>query len=184
MKSVKGKTQNGGEMLRCMSEELPVVGPVTVGATEAGVCWVWLASSDEGRATLARRYGQEPEEGGSPLCELALLQLSEYFSGGRTTFSLPLDPRGTPFQRKVWDALREIPYGQTRSYGQIAARIDLPQSVRAVGAANGANPLCVVVPCHRVIGADGRLVGFGCGLEMKRKLLELEGALPPNLPLA
>lgn len=101
-------------------------------------------------------------------------QLDAYFSGELTGFDLPLRPTGTPFQRRVWEALRDIPYGKTSSYGELAHRIGRPNAVRAVGAANGRNPIAVIVPCHRVIGADGSLTGYGGGLERKRMLLELE----------
>lgn len=101
-------------------------------------------------------------------------QLEEYFTGGRTRFDLPLAPRGEPFQHRVWQLLREIPYGETRSYGELARDLGDPSLARAVGAANGRNPLSVVVPCHRVVGADGRLTGYAGGLERKRFLLELE----------
>ena len=106
----------------------------------------------------------------------AVAQLGEYFAGERRGFDLPLAPRGTQFQRRVWRALTEIPYGKTISYGELARRIDKPSASRAVGLANGANPLPIIVPCHRVIGADGSLTGFGGGLPIKRKLLALEGA--------
>jgi methylated-DNA-[protein]-cysteine S-methyltransferase len=101
-------------------------------------------------------------------------QLAEYFSGTRTEFELQLEPSGTPFQLRVWNALREIPYGTTISYGELAARIGQPGMARAVGAANGSNPIAVIVPCHRVIGADGSLTGYGGGLPRKRLLLDLE----------
>ena len=104
-------------------------------------------------------------------------QLNEYFSGERQTFDLPLVPSGTEFQRAVLDALLEIPCGETRSYQQIAERIGRPKAVRAVGAANGRNPLPIVIPCHRVIGSDGSLTGFGGGLDAKTYLLSLEGSL-------
>jgi methylated-DNA-[protein]-cysteine S-methyltransferase len=103
-------------------------------------------------------------------------QLEEYFAGRRRTFSLPLAPTGTPFQLTVWNALREIAYGETVSYGELSRRIGRPAAVRAVGAANGQNPIPIVIPCHRVIGIDGRLVGFGGGLEVKQFLLRLEQA--------
>jgi methylated-DNA-[protein]-cysteine S-methyltransferase len=103
-------------------------------------------------------------------------QLAEYFAGSRRHFSLPLKPAGTPFQRSVWAALREIPYGETAGYGELAARLGRPGAARAVGLANGHNPIAIVVPCHRVIGADGGLTGYGGGLERKRYLLELERA--------
>jgi methylated-DNA-[protein]-cysteine S-methyltransferase len=106
-------------------------------------------------------------------------QLEEYFAGRRRTFDLPLAPDGTPFEKTVWEELRRIPFGETRSYAEIARAIGRPGAARAVGRANGANPIPVVVPCHRVIGADGSLTGFGGGLEAKAALLELEGlALP------
>ena len=113
----------------------------------------------------------------SPL-QSARTQLDEYFAGERQHFELPLHPLGTPFQLDVWEALRRIPYGATISYGELARRIGKPQAMRAVGAANGRNPLPIVVPCHRVIGADGSLTGFGGGLPTKRYLLGLERALP------
>lgn len=103
-------------------------------------------------------------------------QLEEYFAGRRRRFELPLGPEGTPFQRAAWEALLAIPYGETRSYGAQAAAIGRPRAVRAVGAANGANPLPIVIPCHRVVGADGSLTGYGGGVEAKRILLALEGA--------
>jgi len=106
----------------------------------------------------------------------ALAQLGEYFSGTRRTFRLRLAPAGTPFQLEVWSALQAIPYGETVSYGDLARRLRRPGSARAVGLANGANPLPIIVPCHRVIGADGALTGFGGGLGIKRALLSLEGA--------
>jgi len=112
--------------------------------------------------------------------EAVTAQLSEYFQGRRRTFDLPLAPRGTEFQRRVWMALREIPYAETISYGELARRIGKPNASRAVGLANGANPLPVIVPCHRVIGADGTLTGFGGGLAVKRKLLALESEAPQS----
>lgn len=104
-------------------------------------------------------------------------QLSEYFAGDRTEFDLSFDVRGTDFQRRVWNELSRIPFGVTLSYGEIANRIGNPKSVRAVGTANGSNPISIIVPCHRVIGADGSLTGFGGGLEIKEKLLVFEGVL-------
>ena len=108
----------------------------------------------------------------------AARQLEEYFAGRRRTFDLPLGARGTDFQRQVWASLQQIPYGEVRSYRDIARAIAREKAVRAVGAANGRNPLPIVVPCHRVIGSDGRLTGFAGGLAAKRTLLQLEGALP------
>jgi methylated-DNA-[protein]-cysteine S-methyltransferase len=111
-------------------------------------------------------------------------QLDEYFAGERTRFELELDLHGSEFQRRVWQALRKIPYGETISYGELARRIGDPGGARAVGAANGRNPVSVIVPCHRVIGADGSLTGYGGGLRNKRLLLELEAAmLRPRLAI-
>ncbi len=101
-------------------------------------------------------------------------QLSEYFAGDRTEFDVPLAPEGTPFQLRVWEELTRIAYGETWSYGELAARIDRPGAARAVGAANGRNPISIIVPCHRVIGASGRLTGYGGGLDAKSTLLDLE----------
>ena len=108
-------------------------------------------------------------------------QMDEYFSGRRRRFDLPLDIRGTDFQKRCWQELLKIPYGETRSYADIARAIGNPAAVRAVGLANGQNPIAIIVPCHRVIGSDGSLTGYGGGLETKRKLLELEGALSGSL---
>jgi methylated-DNA-[protein]-cysteine S-methyltransferase len=110
-----------------------------------------------------------------PLAETAR-QLAEYFAGARRTFELPLRLQGTAFQQRVWQELTEIPYGETWSYGQLAKRIDKPSASRAVGLANGRNPISILVPCHRVIGADGSLTGYGGGLERKQWLLAHEGS--------
>ncbi|MCK0113714.1 methylated-DNA--[protein]-cysteine S-methyltransferase [Ornithinimicrobium sp. F0845] len=104
----------------------------------------------------------------------AATQLSAYFTGGRTEFDLPLAPRGTDFQRQVWALLLTIPYGTTSSYGELAARLGSPGASRAVGLANGRNPISIVVPCHRVVGSTGQLTGYGGGIERKRTLLALE----------
>jgi len=108
-------------------------------------------------------------------------QLEEYFAGRRRGFDLALDLRGTDFQKRCWQELLKIPYGETRSYADIARAIGRPTAVRAVGLANGQNPIAIIVPCHRVIGSDGSLTGYGGGLDIKRKLLELEGALSGTL---
>ncbi|MCL2609267.1 MAG: methylated-DNA--[protein]-cysteine S-methyltransferase [Treponema sp.] len=105
----------------------------------------------------------------------AALQLRQYLAATRRDFDLPLELRGTEFQRAVWQALREIPYGETRSYKEVAEAVGRPKAVRAVGMANNRNPVAIVVPCHRVIGSDGSLVGYAAGLALKRRLLELEG---------
>lgn len=111
----------------------------------------------------------------------ARAQLEEYFVGARRAFELELAPAGSPFELRVWQALLEIPYGETASYGTVAARVGAPTAARAVGLANGRNPIAVIVPCHRVIGADGSLTGYGGGLERKRLLLDLEAGVLPLL---
>jgi methylated-DNA-[protein]-cysteine S-methyltransferase len=115
------------------------------------------------------------EDAAAPPLAAALRQLTEYFAGTRREFDLPLRLRGTEFQKRVWQELTEIPYGQTWSYGELAKRINNPSASRAVGLANGRNPISILVPCHRVIGADGSLTGYGGGLERKRWLLAHEG---------
>ncbi len=126
------------------------------------------------------RHRERPGEveARDPVLDTCAGQLREYFAGRRTRFDLPLAPGGTAFQQSVWRALAQIPYGELRSYADIAAAIGRPAAVRAVGAANGRNPLPIVVPCHRVIGSDGSLTGFAGGLDIKRRLLALERALP------
>lgn len=121
------------------------------------------------------------EEGSTPLTLRAAAELEEYFAGARRQFTVPLSPSGTDFQLAVWRALRAIPYGQTRTYGEIAAAVGRPRAARAVGMANHDNPLLILTPCHRVIGSNGKLTGFACGLEVKRRLLALEGAGPYQL---
>ena len=113
----------------------------------------------------------------TPLIKEAYRQLSEYLMGKRIRFDLPLNPRGTEFQQQVWKALCDIPHGETRSYKQIAETIGNPKAIRAVGMANNRNPLLIVIPCHRVIGANGKLVGYGAGIAMKEYLLKLEKSL-------
>lgn len=115
-----------------------------------------------------------------PAIRLVAHQLDEYFSGSRRSFKLDLSPRGTEFERRVWDAMCAIPYGETRSYGDIARQLGSPDASRAVGRASGRNPIPILIPCHRVVGAQGQLTGFGGGLELKAKLLALES---PNRSL-
>ena len=119
--------------------------------------------------------GCDLPEGETALTAWAARELEEYFGHRRETFTVPLSPHGTQFQLAVWRALREIPYGRTRTYGEIAAAVGRPGAARAVGMANHDNPLLIFTPCHRVVGRGGALTGFACGLEVKRRLLELEG---------
>ena len=114
-------------------------------------------------------------------CRHVADQIEEYFEGSRRNFDLDVELRGTPFQESVWRRLRRIPYGRTLSYRELATSLGNPAATRAVGRANATNPICIVVPCHRVIGADGSLTGFGGGIEVKRSLLALEGSLPGHL---
>lgn len=152
------------------------VGPLLLAASDAGMHTVEFHD-----AKHPVKRGDDWREGGHPLLRLAEKQLREYFAGTRRDFDLPLAPRGTPFQRDVWQALASIPYGETVSYGQLAGRVGRPSASRAVGAANSRNPLPILLPCHRVIGANGALTGFGGGLPAKQFLLELEGALPRGI---
>jgi len=139
-----------------------------------------IAGDDEGLGSIAfdregRRAVPEPEWiDDDGLLKVPASQLEAYFAGHLVHFDLDLAPKGTEFQLAVWKALEAIPYGETTTYGEVAARIGRPTAVRAVGAANGANPLPIVVPCHRVIGSDGSLTGYGGGLDLKASLLELE----------
>ncbi len=152
------------------------VGPVLVEGSAEGLTRIsFLAGSPPSCPTPGI-----PEER-APLAP-AVAQLRAYFAGERRAFDLQLAPSGTAFQQEVWRALQQIPYGTTTTYGEIARAIGRPKAVRAVGAANGQNRLPIVIPCHRVIGADGTLTGFASGLALKRGLLALEGALAPAPP--
>ena len=146
-----------------------------------------LLEEEGGAVTGLRFCGQEvPAQGPvSPVLAQAAAQLAEYFAGQRQSFTLPLAPRGTPFQQEVWRALCAIPYGQTRSYGQLAAALGRPSAARAVGGACRRNPIWLMIPCHRVVGADGSLTGYAGGLERKKALLALEQgqALQPHSTL-
>ena len=147
------------------------VGPLLLAISERG-----LVALEFDRGKVAAGWVESPERT-APYAR----QLEEYFAGRRRRFDLPLDLRGTDFQKRCWQELLKIPYGETRSYAAIARAIGNPAAVRAVGLANGQNPIAIIVPCHRVIGSDGSLTGYGGGLETKRKLLELEGALSGSL---
>jgi methylated-DNA-[protein]-cysteine S-methyltransferase len=150
--------------------ELPSpLGPITLRASSRGLSGIFL---ENGRHAPPRPADWLPDH--DTLAD-ARTQLAEYFAGARTSFDLALDlSSGTPFQQRVWTALLTIPHGETVSYGEIARRIGQPKAVRAVGLANGRNPICIVVPCHRVIGANGALTGYGGGLDRKQALLTLE----------
>jgi methylated-DNA-[protein]-cysteine S-methyltransferase len=149
-------------------------------AVETPIGRLGLVGSERGLSNVRWSAAGLELDGGCAVLDEAAAQLDSYFAGDLTEFDLPLDLRGTDFQRQCWLALATIPYGQTVSYGEQARRLGLgPETARAVGTANGQNPLPLVLPCHRVIGADGSLTGFGGGLPLKRFLLEHEGALLP-----
>ena len=147
------------------------VGALRLVASDAGLAAILWENDDPARV----RLGELVRRDDHPVLLETARQLREYFDGRRKAFDLPLDFNGTEFQRKVWAALLIIPYGETRSYAQIARQIGRPDAVRAVGAANGKNPISVIAPCHRVIGSNGKLTGFAGGLETKAFLLALEG---------
>ena len=160
--------------MNVVSKHIPSpVGPLLLGADDDHLRLIWFSTP---RHPLPRSVAIEG--GDNAVLRETGAQLEAYFTGRLRAFDLPLLPVGTPFQREVWSTLAQIPYGQTWSYGDVARHIGKPQAVRAVGAANGRNPLPIVLPCHRVIGADGSLTGFGGGLPTKQFLLMLEGALP------
>ncbi|RTY59698.1 methylated-DNA--[protein]-cysteine S-methyltransferase [Pantoea sp. YU22] len=155
------------------------VGELKLVASERGLAAILWKNDDP----HGSRFLPQTRDEAHPVLIEAERQLREYFAGERRCFTLPLDFVGTEFQKKVWNALVAIPFGETRSYSEIARQIGHPQAVRAVGAANGRNPLSIVAPCHRVIGANGKLTGFAGGLEVKAFLLDLEmpqkaGVLP------
>lgn len=155
------------------------LGTLWLAATRRGICAISFQAPK--RATARARGEENPDA--RKILENASAVLSRYFAGKDGEFGkIPVDAAGTDFQLRVWSALREIPPGQTRSYGEIARRIGRPKAVRAVGAANGSNPVAIVVPCHRVIGANGTLTGYGGGLEKKEWLLKHEGAGGETLP--
>lgn len=170
------KAMNTG--IACAWMDSPI-GPMWVATTRTGICTVGLGAGqpDAFFARLARHISPEPPREDPEALAPALTQLCEYFSSTRHEFDLPLDVRGTAFQRAVWAKVAGIPYGTTTTYGEIAQRIGRAGAARAVGAAVGANPLPILIPCHRVIGARGSLTGYGGGLEVKATLLRLEGAL-------
>jgi len=155
------------------------IGPLTIASTDQGLCFI--AFGEGAKAFLAlqlwcRKWLQQDDsifQDDASFTDM-IIQFREYFDGKRFEFHLPLDIHGTPFQKAVWDELRKIPYGETRSYKEIAMAIDAPKAVRAIGGANHHNPIPIIVPCHRVIGSNGALVGYGGGLSIKEQLLSLE----------
>ena len=156
------------------------IGGLRVASTERGLAYVELphASGTGLEGWLRRRLPGARRSAAFAPSRQALKQILEYLEGKRTTFELALDLRGTDFQLAVWDALLAIPYGETRTYQEVARQIGSPRAVRAVGAANGANPVSLVVPCHRVVATGGKLGGYGGGLELKARLLAMERKRP------
>jgi methylated-DNA-[protein]-cysteine S-methyltransferase len=167
---------HGGNSKRYVYRKLDSpVGRLTLVASDAGLAAILWENDRPGRVRLAL----DREDERHPVLVEADRQLREYFAGGRTRFDLPLDPSGTDFQRQVWRELLKIPFGETRSYVEIARQIGSPRAARAVGAANGRNPISIVAPCHRVVAASGALTGFAGGLDVKARLLALERAGRP-----
>lgn len=152
-------------------------GQLIIGSIDNEICLCdWMLEKRRKRIDhrIQKNLLAKYEDGSSPMIEKCISQLNEYFTGQRTSFDIPVRFSGTNFQNKVWSALMEIPFGETTSYGALAARIGMPTAVRAVANANASNPISILVPCHRVIGSDGSLTGYGGGLEAKRILLALE----------
>jgi methylated-DNA-[protein]-cysteine S-methyltransferase len=152
------------------------IGPLLLAASELGVRALYMREHRHVSETIDPRWTPVSQTAGpaSVLLDRAVRELDEYFAGERSVFDLPLDVEGSPFQRSVWEALCTIPFGETISYGELARRIGNARAVRAVGLANGRNPVSIIVPCHRVIGADGSMTGYGGGIERKVFLLALE----------
>jgi methylated-DNA-[protein]-cysteine S-methyltransferase len=155
----------------CFDDMPSPVGRLRLITAVRGVVGIWFALGRDAQGGVLGLVHQA-----TPVIERARQQLDEYFAGQRRDFDLPLDPRGTVFQRRVWQRLTSIAYGETTTYGALARELGDPGASRAVGLANGSNPIPIVIPCHRVIGADGSLTGFGGGLPVKAALLDLERA--------
>ncbi|AFM39791.1 O-6-methylguanine DNA methyltransferase [Desulfosporosinus acidiphilus SJ4] len=155
---------------------------LTIASSEEGVCWLSLGSSEteeqELRTWVSRWFPKSFLTRRREPNSRAIQELKEYFEGNRRDFTIPIHSQGTPFQQKVWEELRRIPYGETRSYGELAVNLGNPKGQRAVGMANHCNPIGIIVPCHRVIGKNGSLTGYAGGLDIKQRLLELEGSRP------
>ncbi len=146
------------------------IGPLYLVASAKGLQGIYWSKQT---VKLLKSFGRaRPQE---KILQDASVQLTEYFAGRRKSFDIPFDLQGTPFQRKVWQELSRIPFGQTLSYKDVAQRINHPKAMRAVGSANGKNPLCVIIPCHRVVAADGSIGGYAGGIAVKRRLLGWEG---------
>ena len=154
------------------------VGPLTLVSDSGKLVGCYFSNSDFAKRLLAELGPASSNR--DAILEAARKELELFFARRLKKFTVPVAPRGTEFQRSVWRALQKIPFGATASYGDIAKQVGKPNAMRAVGAANGKNPVCIIIPCHRVIGADGSLTGFGGGIERKKYLLNLESADPPR----
>lgn len=153
------------------------IGELLIGSSGDRLCLLWFGTNEVGKAVedlISKKLDAEFVEQSDEVLEQTMKQVDEYLNGNRKEFDMPLLMLGTDFQRRVWKALTRVPYGATSTYGQIAEAIDSPRAVRAVGNATSVNPISIIVPCHRIIGGDGGLVGYGGGLSVKRRLLELE----------
>ncbi|MGO0059351.1 methylated-DNA--[protein]-cysteine S-methyltransferase [Brevibacillus fluminis] len=158
------------------------IGSLLVASTEKGLCYIHFSADEDAVRSLAvwcQKHGLQLPVPDDERNGQAVAELEQYFAGIRRDFTVALDLYGTPFQQTVWTALTHIPYGETRSYKDIAEFIGSSKAVRAVGGANNKNPIPLIIPCHRVIGAGGSMVGYGGGLSIKEHLLRLEGVLPP-----
>lgn len=158
------------------------IGPLTLVVSRRGLRAILWSNDTDGSRDRDRVRWEGAVAGASPLLDAAIEQLDAYFAGTLQKFDLPLDPRGTDFQVKVWHALANVPYGETTTYGKQSAELGKPDAIRAVASANGRNPLSIVLPCHRIIGADGSLTGFAAGLEAKAWLLDHEAKHAHGVP--
>jgi O-6-methylguanine DNA methyltransferase len=167
-------------LLVCRKIETPL-GSLQAAISEGGICRLLFSGEDADRWDLwfDRHFGRSPEIGESPLIDDVERQLNDYLAGKIRSFNVHLDLRGTDFQATIWNRLLEIPYGATVTYGDIAFEMGISGGSRAIGGAVGSNPVPIIVPCHRVLGASGQLVGFAGGIDVKERLLELEGVRIP-----
>jgi O-6-methylguanine DNA methyltransferase len=172
----KGRPSEKPDTVSYDSRMFPSIGRIYVAGTDQGICRISLPAHpvEHFFKTVLDKYDPRIFIQNKTLFDTLYIQLEEYLTGRRAIFSIPLDLRGTPFQSQVWEALGQIPYGETRSYREIAGLIGRPKAVRAVGQANHLNPLPILIPCHRVIGAQGEPVGYGGGIPLKNHLLSLE----------
>lgn len=161
-----------------------IVGPLTIAKTEKGICFIQFAavkdSCNQMKARLKKLQSCSELTHNDNVFDEEVKQLNEYFEGTRQTFDLKLDLMGTSFQKMVWEELQNIPYGETKTYKEVARAIGAPKAVRAIGGASNQNPVPIIVPCHRVIGSNGAMVGYGSGINIKEMLLKHEGALEPT----